>query len=140
MIPADRVVEESRKWVGTPFLHQGRKRGIGVDCAGVVVGVAAALGLPHEDRLAYSRTPDGATLEAILDRHLVRCGRRLGEGHIALFRFSKHPQHVGIVTRHPSGGWGLVHGYARMGCCEETRLDERWLRRLVRVYRWEAVA
>jgi cell wall-associated NlpC family hydrolase len=140
VIPAGRVVTEARSWEGTPFRHQGRRRGVGVDCAGVVIGVARALCLPHEDWRGYARIPDGHRLEQILERNLVPCGRDLAVGRVALFRFSELPQHVGIITAHPGGGWGLIHSYARMGRCEETRLDERWLRRLVRVYRWEGVA
>ncbi len=31
-----RVIEIAKSWSGTPFLHGGRKRGIGVDCIGLI--------------------------------------------------------------------------------------------------------
>ena len=34
------VVAEARRWLGTPWRHQARLRGVGVDCGGLVVCVA----------------------------------------------------------------------------------------------------
>ena len=33
------VVAAAREWLGTPFHHQARLRGVGVDCVGLVIGV-----------------------------------------------------------------------------------------------------
>ncbi len=34
------VVRTARTWLGTPYHHQGRLKGVGVDCAGLLIGVA----------------------------------------------------------------------------------------------------
>ena len=34
------IVTEARTWVRTPYHHQARLKGVGVDCAGLVIGVA----------------------------------------------------------------------------------------------------
>jgi hypothetical protein len=47
------LVAEARRWLGTPFRHQGRIRGEGVDCIGLVLEPARALGLT-ESRLGGS--------------------------------------------------------------------------------------
>ena len=39
------VVCEARTWLGTPFHHQARAKGEACDCAGLVIGVARALGV-----------------------------------------------------------------------------------------------
>ena len=39
------VAAEARRWLATPFAHQGRTRGLGCDCGGLVGGVAVALGI-----------------------------------------------------------------------------------------------
>jgi hypothetical protein len=69
------ILREARTWLDTPFCHQGRKKGVGVDCLGVLVGVARALRLraadgsflATHDSLAYGHYPDEATLRAGLD-------------------------------------------------------------------------
>ncbi len=43
------VVRVARTWLGTPYHHQGRVKGAGVDCAGLSVGVAKELGLSDVD-------------------------------------------------------------------------------------------
>ena len=45
MITKEDVVREAKTWLGTPFHHQGRLKGVGVDCAGVIVCVAKELKL-----------------------------------------------------------------------------------------------
>src|SRR5882672_3865378 len=32
----DQIVKEARTWIGTPFRHQGRIKGLGVDCANMI--------------------------------------------------------------------------------------------------------
>ena len=34
----DSIVAEARTWLDTPYLHQGRRKGHGVDCLGLVIG------------------------------------------------------------------------------------------------------
>lgn len=73
------IIQEARTWLGTPFKHQGRLKGQGVDCLGLLVGVAAALrlrgrdGLPltSRDSLAYGHYPDEAALRDGLKRCLT---------------------------------------------------------------------
>jgi NlpC/P60 family putative phage cell wall peptidase len=33
------VVDRARRWIGTPYVHQARRRGVGCDCLGLVLGV-----------------------------------------------------------------------------------------------------
>lgn len=34
-----RVLEIARSWIGTPYRHQGRMKGAGCDCIGLIIGV-----------------------------------------------------------------------------------------------------
>ncbi len=76
---SNHIVSEARSWLGTPFKHQGRVKGVGCDCIGLIAGVARALKLPsrqggwlHEyDRCDYPREPGGMQLQEMLERHLV---------------------------------------------------------------------
>jgi NlpC/P60 family putative phage cell wall peptidase len=111
-VTREQIVAAAREWLGTPFRHQGRLKGVGVDCAGVLEGVATQLGLVPEylaapARAEYARQPDG-TLNALLDKYLVRVPLTQREpGDVALVAWSRLPQHVGIFT---STGT-LLHAY-----------------------------
>jgi hypothetical protein len=60
------VATQARAWIGTPFAHQHRARGVGVDCVGLVIGVARELGLVPScfDVTGYGSVPDGVALPA----------------------------------------------------------------------------
>ncbi len=50
-----RVVAEAMTWLGTPYHHHGRLKGVGVDCAGLPLAVYAEAGLiPETDVGHYS--------------------------------------------------------------------------------------
>jgi len=51
---ADEILAAARACLGTPFLHQGRIPGVALDCAGLVVAVAQAIGADYVDRTGYS--------------------------------------------------------------------------------------
>ena len=40
---ADAVVGEALTWLGTPYRHQGLRKGVGCDCLGLVLGVWRAV-------------------------------------------------------------------------------------------------
>lgn len=57
MLTIDRVeiVAMARSWLGTPWIHQGRLKSVGVDCGGLIIGVGKETGLLDFDTQAYSR-------------------------------------------------------------------------------------
>ena len=106
------VVAEARSWLGTPWQHQGRAKGVGVDCAGLVIGVCRALGLVSVgmDVSHYPRSPDGRSLLAHCDEWMRRIP--IGAAQMAdvlVMRFAQHPQHLAIVADYAHGGLGIVH-------------------------------
>ena len=122
------VVTLARGWVGTPFHHQARLKGVGVDCVGLVIGVARELGMvePGFDVAAYQRTPDGASLMHLAELHMVRLplGAVLAPGQVVVVSFDADPQHLGIVGDYRHGGLSIIHAaaLARPGRVIETRL------------------
>lgn len=98
------VVKEARSWIDTNYVHQHRTKGHGVDCAGLVIGVARELGLvaPDFDVTGYERSPDGVSLLAVCDQFMTRIPMwTLKPGHVLVLSFGKKsggkPQHMGIV-------------------------------------------
>lgn len=124
------IVREAKTWIGTPFKHQGRIKGVGVDCAGVVIGIAHALAISDFNYTHYSHVPDGVTLRRLLEEHLIpKFMSALQPGDIVLMCFDAQPQHVGILSED-----GIIHAYAQVRRCCEHRLDAVWRSRMVSGY------
>lgn len=95
------IVTEARRWLGTPFHHQGRQRGVGVDCAGLVVMTARSFGLEsgYKDPLNYAPEPHDGLMRQVLDAHMDRIEpgqRRLAD--VVWLAFARDPHHLGILT------------------------------------------
>lgn len=106
------VVAEARSWIGTPWQHQARAKGVGVDCAGLVIGVSRALGLVTAgmDVNHYARMPDGRSLLAHCDEWMRRVALALARpGDVLVMRFDEHPQHIAIAADYAHGGLSIVH-------------------------------
>lgn len=107
------VVSAARSWVGTRYHHQARLRDVGVDCIGLVIGVARDLNLvePDFDITGYARVPDGSSLMRLADLHLVRAPDRsvLLPGMILVVAIDSDPQHFGIVGDHRHGVLSIIH-------------------------------
>lgn len=107
------VVAAARTWLGTPYEHQHRMKGHGVDCAGLVIGVARELGLVATDFdiNGYARVPDGKSLIEFCDRFMDRIPMALLlPGHVLVYQFVAKlgPQHMGIVGDYKHGGLSII--------------------------------
>lgn len=123
------VVAAARGWIDTPFQHQQRIKGLAVDCAGLVIGVARELGLvaPDFDVTAYPRVPDGVSLLRWCDEHMTRIAlEQMQPGVVIAVVLDAEPQHLGVVGDYRHGGLSLIHAAARVpngrGRVIETRL------------------
>lgn len=133
------IIACARGYIGTPFHHQGRLKGKGIDCLGLLVCVARELQLTGKDGsyfadadiTHYSHQPDTEVLRATLDRLLYPIPvSGIKESDIALFNIDNMPQHMGIVTN-----IGLIHAYAPARKVVEHALDAYWHSKLVAGYR-----
>ena len=127
----------ARGWIGTPYLHQGSRRGAGTDCLGLLRGVWREVhGAEPEAIPAYSRdwaeTGGQEALWQAALRHLV--ARPLTDprpGDVILFRMragavAKHLGLQGHVGVQPT----FVHAYSGHGVIESS-LTPPWARRIV---------
>ena len=137
------IIAQARQWLGTPFHHQARVKGVGADCAGLVIGVARALEIVGADFdvAAYPRTPDGTTLIRLLDQHMTRIElAAMQGGDVVAVAFGKDPQHVGIVADYRHGGHSIIHAHSITGSVIETRLLFGPSMRFVAAYQMPGVA
>lgn len=126
-------VDIARKWLGTPFKHQGRSRGIGVDCAGLAIGIARDHGIEVHDVTGYTRLPRDDAMRQLIEQQCIR----IDAIEIGAILYMPHAGtlHLAIVTRlDPTY---IIHAYQPVGRVIEHRLDGAWLRRVQRIYRYE---
>jgi NlpC/P60 family putative phage cell wall peptidase len=114
-------VAEARSWIGTPYQHQGRLKGIACDCIGLVICTAQALGLTRENPTDYGKRPDGR-LRFALEQHveIIPTGEARAAD-ILLFQWNAVPLHVAIMTDDEH----LIHAYLPNRKVVESRIDER---------------
>lgn len=144
-----RIVACARGWIGTRFHHQGRLKKTathkgGVDCLGLLAGVAQELELTRADgkKLSslderdYSHYPDTNRLRARLAEALQAIAiEEMRPGDVALLCVENNPQHMGIVSD-GKNGLGLIHAYAPARAVVEHALDDYWRARIEAAYRF----
>ena len=131
------IIDEARRWLGTPFRHQARVLGMGVDCAGLVVCTAQALGIDGSfQEVPYGRYPHARTLERLCNAHLDRIPAHGAQpGDVLLFAWHTEPQHLGIKT-----DIGVIHSHASAGKVVEHSLDPIWRSRIRGAFRFRGLA
>lgn len=157
-IDVQRIVSEARGLVGVPYHHDGRSQTGGIDCAGLFVLAMQGAGLPMPNH-------DGAPLADVYDSmcanfrlyceefdapvagrlRLVETidmwvitnemgqARVLWPGDVLVFRSRSMFNHVAMFD----GAGGMIHAYSSAKRVVANPLDERWLDRLTRVYRYK---
>lgn len=112
------VVAEALAWVGTPYVHMGRLRGVGVDCAQLLIAVYAAAGVVAEfDVGTYTQDWYLHRSEELYLGWIQRHAEQVAEaepGDIAVFSFGRTASHGGIVT---APGY-MVHAYRPHGAVD----------------------
>lgn len=112
------VVAEARTWLSTPYHHNARVKGVGVDCGQLPIAVYSALGLIpavdpdyspqwmlHRDEEVYLDLVRGFGVEIPVER--------VGPGDFAIWRFGRTFSHGAIVVDmpmiiHACSGDGMV--------------------------------
>jgi cell wall-associated NlpC family hydrolase len=125
-------VDEVLTWLGTRFVHQGRLKGVGVDCAGLPIKAAQAVGLPVEDKTDYKRTPDPLAMRTHMQRFMSQIGfGELQPADIVWFRLPNDPQHLGVVIE-LADPIKFVHAWGYPGIMKVVRqdLDRFWFSRI----------
>lgn len=134
---ADKVLSIARTAIDTPFLHQGRLVGVGLDCAGLVTYILDTLGIPYNDQVGYSRRPYDGLIKSTLDTqpNLIRVDSAKA-GDFILMKFFNEPQHLAVCA-----GDTIIHAWQTVGKVCEHRFDHIWKKRLVASYRinWQEI-
>lgn len=112
------VVAEAMTWLGTPFHHNARLKGVGVDCAMFVIAVYSAAGLiAAYEPAAY---PHDWHIHRDVERYLaevLKVGREITReqakpGDIVLYKFGRVFAHGAIVVAWPQ----IIHALISARC------------------------
>lgn len=110
------ITDEAQTWLGTPYHHQGRVKGKGVDCGMLLCEVYQAVGLiPFIDPRPY---PSDWHLHQMEQKYLAWVSEYADKveqpqaGDIVLYHFGKCISHAGIVIEWPM----IIHAYNGQGC------------------------
>jgi cell wall-associated NlpC family hydrolase len=113
----DAVVAEALSWLGTPYAHRQRLKGVGVDCAQLPLAVYAAAGLiAPVDVGAYAPQWHLHRGEELYLGWVMRFGREIareavGPGDFALWRYGRTFSHGAILL----GGGRVIHARRGLG-------------------------
>jgi NlpC/P60 family putative phage cell wall peptidase len=134
----ERALDEARRWIGTPYVHQASKIGAGCDCLGLLRGVWRAL-YDCEPEVVPAYTEDWSEasgeerLWAGALRHLrpieMRTDATTGEILLFRMRVGSVAKHLGMRAR-IGGQPTFIHAYSGHGVIESS-LSPPWARRVV---------
>ncbi len=116
------IVAEAKSWLGTPWRHRGRLRGVGVDCAQFVLKVYANAGLIDDfDTGEYPRDwhihRDEERFLTFVPRFAREIPRdEVDAGDLVIFRIGRVFSHAAIVVGWPVGIHAAVNEGAVVLC------------------------
>lgn len=133
------IVLKAREYINTPFIHQGRLKGVGIDCIGLVINVGKELGIFDESLNigGYLPIPDGTSFLKGADTYLVKQTKEeMLPGDTIIVKYDKDPQHIGILADYRHGGLSIIHASSEACRVIETRLMFSEHTRFVATYRF----
>jgi NlpC/P60 family putative phage cell wall peptidase len=122
------VVAEARSWLGTPYHHAARLKGVGCDCLTLIAEVFARtrlvppVELPHYPPDWYLHHGVERYVEGVL-RHAAEVPGPPRPGDLVLWRFGRAFSHGGIAVAWPL----VVHAYVGHRVRLEDASKAAWL-------------
>jgi NlpC/P60 family putative phage cell wall peptidase len=111
----DAVITEAESWIGTPFHHEARVKGAGVDCLMLLaevyerVGIVGHIEVPHYPPDWHMHRDVERYMEGLLG--YAREIDAPEPADVALFKFGRTFSHGAIVVEWPR----LIHAYWAIG-------------------------
>jgi NlpC/P60 family putative phage cell wall peptidase len=110
------VIAEAKTWLGTPYHHMARLKGVGCDCLTLIAEVYERVGIVGHIDIPYY-PPDWHLhrgVERYMEGLLDHDAQEVGAGHpgdVALFQFGRCFSHGAIITDWPL----LIHAWHHGG-------------------------
>lgn len=135
------IADIAVSWLKTPWHHEARLKGAGVDCAQFLLAVYSEAGLiasykPEHYSADWFLHRDDPLFLAEIAKHCVQVPEG-AIGDIAMFKFGRHPAHGAIVL----GNNLVIHAYKPEGQVTISELIGSPLQeRLAGFYSWKGFA
>lgn len=125
MTARSEVVRIALSYVGTPYAHQGRLPGVGLDCYGVIGCAYREAGIDLPMRSDYSASPSQPELYRWMDAHFDHVGLQdIQPADVLVFRMVVEAQHMAIVLS--INPVVMVHAYRRVGAVVRHEFVPPW--------------
>lgn len=132
------IIRCARTYLNTPFHHMGRRKGVALDCGGLISGVHdEIMRVKNKSVRVYSQYPDGTTLQSIMDEYFSQtCIKCAGPGDIVGYWYDQRNvlQHLGILSN-----IGIIHAYANAKRCVETSIPRKLAKRFMIAWKFPDV-
>jgi NlpC/P60 family putative phage cell wall peptidase len=140
MSQSDKIITEALTWLNTPYHHLARVKGVGVDCAQLVAGIADNIKL-QEERInidTYSvewhlHSREERMCQIIESFGCIRIDLSDREpGDILTFKFGRVNSHMGVMINNTQ----FIHARMDIEKVVINELSGDWIKRLDRVYKF----
>ena len=107
------VVEEAKTWLGTPWIHRARIKGVGVDCAQLLIGTYSGAGLVEpfdtgDYPMDWMLHKEEERMLAWVDKYLEPV-TATQPGDAVILKFGRAFSHAAIVTDWPV----VIHAFRK---------------------------
>lgn len=135
MISRQDIIRVARSCVGTPFVHKGRAKSIGLDCVGLIQVVCTELNLVDYEWFDYRPMPRPGQVVEHFDKCFIRVDK-YEPGDILVFWIRKPTlvMHSGILSDR-----GLIHAYGDVQKVVEHSFSEPWPSQVHCAYKFPGV-
>jgi cell wall-associated NlpC family hydrolase len=135
-----RIVNEAREWVGTPYRHFSSVKGSGADCGLFIMKVYENVGLINYVQPAFYpvdwafHNPTGEMFEQIVKGYCIEISKgEEGLGDIILYKFGKVLSHAAIIVENDM----IIHSEKPVGVKLSNRWTCDWSDRERKYYTWQ---
>lgn len=145
------VVAAARQWLATPYRHQARVKGRGVDCVGLIIaaGLEAEVMTWSPEAFApwagYGRLPNPTKMRAGLETFLrpLAADEVPSVGDVAFFAWRDGmPMHLGILAEDEivaPGRLTMIHATSQIGSVVEHGFAGEWPGRVDSYWRYPGI-
>ena len=134
----DLIIQEAMTWVDTPYHHLARCKGVGVDCAQLMAGIAENLSSKKINIETYSVEWHLHNRKELMCETLESFGciqiplEEAQPGDIITFKFGRVNSHLGLLLENEQ----FVHARMDVGRVVVNTLSGDWKARLGRAYKF----
>lgn len=143
----EKLQKIGREWLGTPYRHQAKLKGVGVDCVGLCIGIGLESHFlppmtPEEWQpfARYSRTPNPDKMTEALNLFMrpVVDTPRAGDWAFIEWRTGQGralPMHMAMLCDGPNGPT-ILHAFETRGAVVEHGFESGWPEQVVSWWRY----